>query len=225
LCSEDHISRRSATSAALGDVKVPVGATVIIARGVAKSAGGAIDGAGVAFEFEECTGGGLVEVESELREPIGRSIFLVAEAGAETERAQDLVPAGWWIPDHDFPFELFFVSPRADGARASRGFGFGGQDRSGGGGARVPTLGGRRSIESSSAGCRDFYSDAQQGAAATEVGIGCVVECVPFEDTTFVGGAEAVELAVHLLPVEDAQLHFDFAIRAAMGTQGGFSIA
>jgi hypothetical protein len=65
LFIEHHISWGDALAAAVSGIDVPIAAAIIIARRVAQDASGVVDGAGKAFEFEECSGGSLVKLDSE----------------------------------------------------------------------------------------------------------------------------------------------------------------
>jgi len=83
---EQHISRSEAPAAAVRYVDVPIGAAIVVAGGVAESAGGAVNVGWKPFEFEECSSGSLVKLDSETgmtAEAEGGPDFVVAKTRAK----------------------------------------------------------------------------------------------------------------------------------------------
>ena len=63
---------------------------------------------------------------------------------------------------------------------------------------------------------RSFSANAKEGAAAAKVGVGGVVEGVPFQNTTLAAGAKSRELAKRGRYIRHAEFDFDLTIRATM---------
>ena len=210
---EHHISRGDASAAAVGDVDVPIAAAIIVAGRVAESARGAVDAARKAFEFEECSGGSLVELDGETwktAETEGRPEFVIAKARAKAQRSEGFVPAFRRTCDNQFPLELFLVKAVARGAEGSGGLR--GEDRA------SDWRGAVSQFRRLGAGpwSRRFNANAKKGATATKIGVRSVVEGVPFEDTALVERAEVFELTEHGRNIRDAELYLDLSVRPFM---------
>jgi hypothetical protein len=106
---EEHVLRLSPATAAVGGVKIPIGAADVVGWRVAELPGYAVDGRGTAFEFEETADGGLVEVKVKGAEAETGSVFVVAKAGTKTDGfEQGGCAAG--VADSNFAFEALFVT-------------------------------------------------------------------------------------------------------------------
>ena len=214
LFIEHHISRSRAPAAAFGDVDVPIGAAIIVARSETKSASGAIDCERKAFEFEERSGGSLVEFDSATRQRRRRNVvpeFLVPEAGTKTEGAQHFGASASECRDDQLPFELFLVPEwRPEGWAGRR---FGGQYRASG--CSYCALPFAELVPAAAAGV--------SSANAEQVGLGggerrrSIVESIPFEDTPAVSERRDFAIFEAFPDVGDAKFDFDFAICGANG--------
>lgn len=217
LFIEHHISRGNAPAATVGDVDVPIAAAIIISGRVAESAGDAVNVERKALEFEECSGGSLIKLDSETwktAETEGGPEFVIAKARAKAQRSEDFVPVFPGTCDNQFPLELFLVAAVARGAEDSRGLG--GKDRAsdwGGAVLRSRRLG-------AGPWSRRFNANSKKSATATKIGVRSVVEGVPFEDTAFVERAEILELTEQGRNIRDAELYLDLAVRPFMWRHG-----
>src|SRR5271154_4576475 len=84
---KQHISGRAAAAARIGGMKVPIGASNILARRKAEGAGNAVDGAGSAFEFEEHAHRCFIQVQMKPPKAERTPIFFVAKGGTQAKRA------------------------------------------------------------------------------------------------------------------------------------------
>ena len=211
---EEHVGGLEALALAIVDIEDEVVLEDIIARGVAKIFGGAVDGVGGTFELDVGTDGSLVEVDDEIPGPflagrklIGSAVFFVSEPTFEAESFEDLLEGGGVGQDHlgffaDFVATAGVVREFTDGELLGRGFE--GEDHAGSGFAGGPLL--------FSGGCRGFGADAKELTVLGEAAVGCVEDHVVLVDA---GGGrlgpELGESAEKRFGIGDVEFDFGFA--------------
>src|ERR1700729_299683 len=108
LCVEQHSFRNTTAAPAVRDVKIAVGLPQIVRAGEAKRARGPVDSSRKAFELEEDTYRGFIEVQVETSEPEAGSVFVVAKGGTQTQGPQRMWPLPSLLND-DLPLQALFI--------------------------------------------------------------------------------------------------------------------
>jgi hypothetical protein len=190
-----QIPRPATAAATLRSIKIPIGATEIVAWRVAEGASEAVNGLGRTLKFEKDADWSFVEVYGKPWEMEGRAILFISECGPESKGPEESRPAAR-ILQRKFTFEFYFV------ARGSRGrdWHLGGEERA-------------RSASSDEAGRRGrLDTNAKEAAKAVESRVGSVVNGVLLEDAAIAGGAKAAEALEQIREIGDSQFDFDFVM-------------
>jgi hypothetical protein len=203
LRTKQHISKQSAAIAAVRSVEVPIRAPNVVPRREAKGAGNAVNGLGGTLQLEKNAHWCFIQVHIEAGQAESRAVLLVAEAWAQTDGAQNAVPA-LGESNQCLPFELLLVP----GAGACRGRGLRRDYR-----AAAPA-------PDRSGWSRSLCSYAQQAPSSAKVGIGSVVEDVPLENPAVRSGAQAAQLTDQAGYTRDAKFDFNFAGRPTANRHG-----
>lgn len=185
----------------------------VVAWGETEFAGGLIDGVAGAFEFDESTDGGFVEIDEEAAGPteaggetVRGAVLFVAEPATQAEAFKDFLEGGGLREDHfDFLADLVAaIEGRgcgADGELLGRAFeGEEGARRGFSGGGLLPFWGGR------------FGADAEELAVLGEPAVGGIEDDVVLVDARRDGfGANLFKEAEKGFGAGDVEFDFSFA--------------
>src|ERR1700723_955807 len=136
LCGKQHIFWSDAPPAAIGSVQIPIGRSDIVGGREPESFCGAIDGCGLAFEFEDDADRSFIEVQVQAAETEGGAEFFVSKTWTKSQGAEDANEVRG-ILDGQFAFGTFLVTGLVSGTCGGPGFrlrcgrGLKGQDRIG----------------------------------------------------------------------------------------------
>jgi hypothetical protein len=197
---KQHIPGCAAAAARIGGMKVPIGASNVLARRKAKGAGSAVDGVGSTLEFEEHAHRCFIQVQMEAAKPERTSIFFVAESGTQTKRAEGGRPTGRG-PHLHFPLELLLIARRARCPSGRLG-------RHHSAPRAAPDHLGRR---------RGLKAKPQKASAPPKVRIRRVVERVLLENPPMLNRAKTPNSTDEGGQIRDPELDFGFAMGAAAG--------
>src|ERR1700722_15747618 len=109
LCGKQHIFWSDPPPAAIGSVHIPIGRSDIGGGGEPESFWGAIDGCGLALEFENDADRSFVEVQVQAAEPEGGAEFFVSESRTQSQGAEGVNELPGML-DGQFAFGTFLVS-------------------------------------------------------------------------------------------------------------------
>lgn len=188
-------------AAAVGGVDVPICAANVGGGLVAEGAGHAVNRGRAAFEFEEGADGCFIQVQVEAAEAKTGAVFLVAEGGLKAQRRERGAPIARIMTDDYFPFGAFFEARFRFGTARRRCFG-----------SKHDAVDTVRADAMAFWRCR-FGADAEESAAASQVGVRRVVERVGFEDAALGCGAQGLDGEDRGAEVGYTELDFDFAVR------------
>jgi hypothetical protein len=198
LSNEQHISRNKPATAAIRGINIPISSPKVFESRKSEGLGGAIDGAGCAFEFEEIACWCLVEGQVQTRKTKFRAVLLVAECGPKAEGTKNRGPAVR-TPDGDLVFEpLFEARPVLVTAAAVR-------NRSG-------RLRREHCVYRVRPGRRSLDAEAQKPSTRAKIGIRCVIKGVLLKNAAVGRGPEAIDALQQCRNISDSQLDLHLAV-------------
>lgn len=201
LSYEQHISRNKPATAAIRSINIPISSPKVFESRKSEGLGGAINGTGCAFEFEEIACWCLIEGQVQTRKTKFRAVLLVAECGPKAEGTKNRGPA-MRIPDGEFALEPLFEARLVLAVDAAAHCRRGRLRREHGAHRTRP---GRRSLD----------AEAQKPAARAKIGLRRVVKGVLLEDTILRLRPEVIKVFEERRDIRDAKLDLDFAVGAA----------